>query len=205
MNASKPRALVTTILLFAATASPRAFADDHSTEAPIPPIAGPEVTVSAGYARAFSHDGLGGDAAAQGLGAELGLGYRRLTWTLGVVASHAETKTEPSTRFVSSGAGIALTIHLAPASTYSPWIRSGVGYRYVAFGSTSAHGFEVASALVGVDLRLSPLLSLSPAIGIQLDVLPFRGRGSDAERLESLQGMAFAGLLARFDLGPLAY
>jgi hypothetical protein len=74
-----------------------------------------------------------------------------------------------------AGAGLQGTVHLRPAARDAdPWLSLGAGWRgqYLSFqggnGYIAQDGVDMFRARVGVDLRVSPTLALSPVLGASL-------------------------------------
>lgn len=155
---------------------------------------GPEVTMAVGYARAFQIEDADAASAEGGVGADVAFGLRRPTWSVALIANHAEL----GRRYFTSGAGAAFTVHLLPSAAYAPWIRAGAGWRYVKYDAVDTHGIEILDALAGVDLRVSSFVAVDPAVGLRLDVLP--STANVAVSLAGVQTTAFFGMIARFDL-----
>jgi len=197
-----PRILVTTALAALVTTSGARAVAEQPTIPPPPPLGGPELAMGVGYARAFGVDAASAPSDAGGIGMDLALGLRRRTWTIALDTTHSELETAAGRRYLTTGAGLAVTFHLMPSAMYAPWIRTGIGYRYVKHGVVDAHGLQLGHALAGVDLRVSSILAVAPAAGVEVVVLPFQSARPGS--LESLQASAFFGVFGRFDFSPLA-
>ena len=193
--------LALVVVVIGATSAPVASAET-SPSVPSPPLGGPEIAIGVGYARAFAVESVAAPSAAGGVGVDLAVGLRRPMWTIGVDATHAELETDAGRRYLTTGAGLVVTFHLMPSVAYAPWIRTGSGYRYAKHGGVDAHGVQIGHVLAGIDLRMSPMIAMAPAAGVDLVVLPFRSGSTSG--LDSLQASAFLGMIGRFDLSPIA-
>jgi hypothetical protein len=183
------------------------------------PIAAPsdalELTVGTGYTQGFGQYQKGSannvrDIAGAGLAVDVGVGYRLSPlWMLG--ATGAYQLYEAGNFEGDSGAGGATarfdaTYHLAAFSRLDPWIKGGVGYRYLCecgAPSTRAgarlHGFELLNLSAGLDLHFDKQLAVAPIIGASLTT--FLWDRTDAIADPRLGVFAFGGFQARFDIG----
>ncbi len=108
-----------------------------------------------------------------------------------------------------AGAGVAATWHIRPSATdYDPWIAIGSGWRaqwlaYLSDSTTTQHGVEMLRARVGVDLRASPSVALSPVLGASLStflVEEVQGGAWRAISSPAVNTFVFAGVRATVDL-----
>jgi hypothetical protein len=102
------------------------------------------------------------------------------------------------------------TIHLAPYDRVDPYISLGAGYRLFAESpggdapTTLTHGIELGKIEVGLDLRASESVAVSPVLGVDLNVFPWRtggGPATAAPNPRSPSAFLFAGVEGRWDVG----
>jgi hypothetical protein len=177
-----------------------------------------EVSAELGYTQGFGAL-YGGrqvrDVAQAGIALGVGVGVRA-TPLLSVAATgqfqgfNASDNLPNGTQARGASAGIEATIHLAPYERADPWLSLGTGYRMlweVPQGdspSTLTHGFELGALAIGIDLRPSEDVAISPMIGADLDMFAWRspaGAGMSALSDRTVSAFVFAGLRGRFDVG----
>jgi hypothetical protein len=153
------------------------------------------------------------DVAGAGLGAHLDLDARvDPYWSIGVQGEYQEFNANTNTNSGARGlaGNVGVTWHTMPFVVGDPWIRLGTGYRMLWSvdptngGPTQlVHGFELAKATIGYDLRATPGVALAPVIGADIDLFTWQYQGGTGTALSSAQvGMfVFGGLQARFDVG----
>jgi outer membrane protein OmpA-like peptidoglycan-associated protein len=109
-------------------------------------------------------------------------------------------------------ANLGATYHFEPVVRGDPWLRLGTGYRMVwendptgASGATVLrHGFELLTAKVGYDVRVSEDVALAPVVGADLDMFLWEDPSNgNSHALSSAQvgTFVYAGLQGRFDIG----
>ena len=106
--------------------------------------------------------------------------------------------------------GLQGTYHFRPYRVIDPYVALGTGYRMMWIVPTGGpndliHGFQLAKALVGVDLRMTPGFALGPVIGADVNVFVWNDPGGPAgtRNLNALRPSTFlfAGLGGHFDVG----
>jgi hypothetical protein len=102
------------------------------------------------------------------------------------------------------------TYHFAPYNRLDPNITFGGGYRLFAESppgdtpTTFTHGLELGKVEVGLDVRASDSIAISPVIGADLSLFAWRaGGGIETATLtnKTLSTFLFAGVRGRFDIG----
>ncbi len=177
-----------------------------------------EVNADVGYTQGFGAVGGGRsmrDVAEAGVGLGVGVGYRASP-TFSIAATgqfqglNASNTLPRGTQARGATAGIEATFHAAPYEHADPWVSVGAGYRMLwevpggSAPSTLTHGFELAKVSIGVDLRPSEDIALSPMIGADLDMFSWRSpTGGEMTALSDrgVNAFVFAGLRGRFDVG----
>jgi hypothetical protein len=102
------------------------------------------------------------------------------------------------------------TYHLLPYSRVDPVVTLGAGYRLFAESpagnapTTLTHGLELGKVEVGLDVRPTSSVAISPTIGVDVNLLLLRA--GSAPEVASLRGgvvntFVFAGVKGRFDVG----
>jgi opacity protein-like surface antigen len=177
-----------------------------------------ELGVNTGYTQGFGLLSRGRPVsviAGPGFGAGIDLGYRATPgFSIGVAGQFQGFSASgdlPAGTMVRGGsADLQGTFHMAPYNHVDPWITVGGGYRAVwevPMGSAPTimtHGFELGKLQLGVDLRASESVAISPAIGVGLDMFVWQNvSGAETANLRGrgVSGFLFAGLAGRFDLG----
>ncbi|MRG92249.1 hypothetical protein [Polyangium spumosum] len=147
-----------------------------------------------------------------GLGAGLGLHYRANPYSsVGISGSYNMQNLTGGAEIRGATAGIDGVFHTNPYGRLDPWVSVGAGYRMMwdmpsgQANDMFIHGFQLAKAKVGIDIRVSESVALAPTIGGDLSMFLWRnpeGRVStqtvDAPRLNAF---VFAGVAGRFDVG----
>jgi outer membrane protein OmpA-like peptidoglycan-associated protein len=171
-----------------------------------------ELTLGTGYTQGFGtlESGVGmPSVATPGIGFDLGLGYRPVPeFSLQLTGSYFELTAERAQAARGLTGGIAATGHLSPYSSVDPFITLGTGYRMLwethAIGpDLLTHGFELAKAQVGLDIRVSPDVAIAPVIGADVNLFLWQS-GATADTTISdprVSTFVFAGLQGRFDMG----
>ena len=204
---------------FAQAASAQTVVEREMVPAPMTaPRGALEINVDTGYTQGFGTaygDRSMRDIAEAGVGVGLGIGYRALP-TLSIAATgqfqgfNAANQLPQGTQVRGGTAGIEATFHIAPFERADPWLSLGTGYRMLwevpsdNAPSTLTHGFEAGRLAIGVDLRPSDSVAISPMIGADLDVFAWRsqpGTEMTAVSEPTVSTFVFAGLRGRFDLG----
>jgi outer membrane protein OmpA-like peptidoglycan-associated protein len=171
-----------------------------------------ELTVGTGYTQGFGmlQGGVSmPDVVKQGVGVDLGVGYRFSPhWSGAVVGQYQELYAENARGARGMTGGIAATYHFDPMTRLDPWVELGTGYRFLwedkqlPATNVLSHGFELAKARIGVDVRVTPELAVAPVIGADLNVFIRKDDGTsttiDDPRVSSF---VFGGLMGRFDVG----
>lgn len=175
-----------------------------------------ELGVEAGYTQGF---GAATSDPRMGAGAGGTVGLRiddRIDprWSFGVNAQYerygAGARREAPATLQGMNAGVHATYHASPYSRVDPHVTFGAGWRLLAESPLGAAptmfhgGIEIGKVQVGVDLRPSESVSVSPVIGADLNLFAwhFGGGAMAAPPLgTSLNAFVFAGVQGRFDVG----
>ena len=180
------------------------------------PLAAPsnafELSLGTGYTQGFGNlqSGVGmPSVATPGIAVELGLGYRiDHRFMVGWQGQYAELTAERTNTARAFTTGIALQYHLAPMQRVDPWLEIGAGYRFLvedaAIGPTLlTHGFQLARARIGIDLRPEEAISLGPVIGADATMFLFQDFPNVATNISdpTIATFVFAGVQGRFDVG----
>jgi len=184
---------------------------------PVPvPSEALELKLGTAYAQGFGMLAPGRslpDVAGAGLALHLDADYRVLPkWSLGVEAQYQQFSSEQNTSARGFAASLGATYHFSPELRGDPWLRLGTGYRLLwendpsgAPGSSVLrHGFELATAKLGYDVRISPDVAIAPVIGADVNLFlwqdPSNGPNT-ALSTAQVGTFVFAGLQGRFDVG----
>ncbi len=175
-----------------------------------------EIQVSTGYTQGFGPQvpGRGSLPATSldrpGMGAGLGLAYRATPRaSIGVVGSYSMQDSAGGAQLRNATAGLDGTFHIRPFQRFDPFVSVGAGYRMLWDNPTNgrdtfAHGFQLARAAVGVDVRVNKDIAIAPTIGGDVDMFLWQtGAGQTNAMIENpkVNGYLFAGVAGRFDLG----
>ncbi len=185
------------------------------------PVAAPthafELKVGTGYTQGFGwltptqHIA---DVAGPGIGVDVGVAYRAdPRWSIGVECGAQDFQNNATVNTAARGvtANVGVTYHGSPYVHGDPWLRLGTGYRAlwnvnpVAGGPTTMlHGFEIAKASVGYDVRVSPHVAIAPLVGADVGAFVWQEQngGNTTMARPQLGTYVFAGLQGRFDFGP---
>jgi hypothetical protein len=174
-----------------------------------------ELRVGSAYTQGFGHVAPGQpvlDVAGPGAGFNVDADYRVDTRTsLGLQGEVQEFESRHNVAARGVAGNLGVTTHASPLGRGDPWLRVGTGYRLLwsvnptSEPTTLLHGFELAKATVGYDVRVSPDIALAPAVGAALDLFVWQAQGGLNTALDAPQVCAFvfAGLQGRFDMGGL--
>jgi hypothetical protein len=184
------------------------------------PVAAPtnafELKVGTGYTQGFgmlTPSQRIGEVATAGIGVNLDADYRiDPRWSVGLQGEYQEFQNNRAVNYAARGlaANVGFTYHGSPYVHGDPWLRLATGYRGLwnvsAPGgppSTLVHGFEIAKATIGYDVRLSPAVAIAPLIGADVNAFLSQNQNGVNTRLSSTQigTYVFAGLQGRFDVG----
>jgi outer membrane protein W len=176
-----------------------------------------EIQVNTGYAQGFgpavpargTTPGVVLDRA--GMGAGLGLAYRATpNSSVGLAGSYTMQDTARGAQLRGATASVDATYHASPYQRLDPYLSIGTGYR-MAWDSPNAnvaasltHGFELARAAVGVDVRINKDIAIAPMIGGDVNMFLWRNApGQSTQRIQNpkINAFLFAGVSGRFDLG----
>jgi hypothetical protein len=172
-----------------------------------------ELKVGTSYTQGFGMIAPGRsirDTAGAGIGVDLDADYRaNPTWSVGVQGEYQEFANELNTAARGMAANVGVTFHAMPYSRGDAWLRLGTGYRLLWSvnppGEPNAlrHGFELAKATIGYDVRVSSDVALSPVVGADLNLFVWEDQNGANRTLASAQvgTFIFAGLQGRFDIG----
>lgn len=208
----------------ATAAGTQAYAQTYEGElAPRGPVRAPqnafEISANSGYTQGFgaavpATQGTRPTELGQGLvGAGIGLGYRATPNTsVGVVGQYNMQATRGGGEIKGATAGVDATYHASPNQRLDPWISLGAGYRMQwnqpegPGNDTLIHGFQLARANLGMDIRVSDSVALAPTVGGDVSMFLWRNPegsavGNMAIKNPKINGFVFAGVQGRFDLG----
>ena len=176
-----------------------------------------EIQVNAGYVQGFGPripakgDLAGTSLDRGGMGTGLGLAYRATpNSSVGLLGSCSMQDTAKGARLRSAVASIDATYHANPYQRLDPYLSLGTGYRMMwdRPGSTGpetfTHGFQLARAAVGLDVRLTKDIAISPTLGGDVNMFLWRsgdGQGTQTIQNPKVNASLFAGVAGRFDLG----
>jgi hypothetical protein len=172
-----------------------------------------ELKLNMGYTQGFGRIAPGRsvpDVAGAGVGIALDADYRAdPRWSIGVQGEYQEFAANRASGSRGFAGNLGATYHAAPLVRGDPWLRLGTGYRMlwevspVAQPTILLHGFELAKATVGYDLRLTPDVALAPQVGADLDLFLWQNQSGLNSALSSAQvgTFIFAGVQGRFDIG----
>lgn len=170
-----------------------------------------EIAIASGYTQGFGETqrGVGvPSVATPGVGFELGAGYRinpRLS--LGAVGQYYELNAERAANARGMTVGLAGTYHFAPEKRMDPWLELGTGYRLLWEVSSVnpdvlTHGFQLARARVGLDIRGAEPVAFAPFVGADANLFLWQDAGSSVAIADPrLNTFIFAGIQGRFDFG----
>jgi hypothetical protein len=177
-----------------------------------------ELKVATGYTQGFGAAAPGrtiADVAGAGIGIEGGADYRMdPTVSLGLQGGYQEYRNGLNTNARGFTTSAGVTLHATPLLRGDPWLRIGAGYRLLwdvnppGTATTVRHGFELARATLGYDVRLSDAIAIAPELGGDLNVFLWQTRnGVDSALASGRFGVfLFAGVQGRFDvLGQTSY
>jgi outer membrane protein W len=176
-----------------------------------------EIQLNTGYAQGFgpavpargTTAGVNLDRPGMGMG--LGLGYRATpNSSVGLVGSYSMQDTAKGGQLRGMTASLDATYHASPFQRLDPYLSIGTGYR-MAWDSPNAHvasslthGFELARAAVGVDVRINKDIAIAPTLGGDVNMFLWRSApGQSTQRIQNpkVNAFLFAGVSGRFDLG----
>ena len=172
-----------------------------------------ELKVGTGYTQGFGMVAPGQgipSVAGAGIGVHVDTDYRMTPHaSVGIQGEYQEFRSELNTAARGVTGNIGVTVHGAPFSHGDPWLRLGTGYRLLwsvdppGVPTTLLHGFELAKATLGYDVRVSPDIALAPVVGADLNLFVWQDQAGTNTQLSSAQvGMfIFAGVQGRFDMG----
>jgi hypothetical protein len=213
---------IASFALAAASASSASAQTYMEGEAPRGPVRAPanafEISLGTGYNQGFGSAipataGMGRTAlGGAGVGAELGLGYRATpSSSVQLAGAYNQQNLAGGTMIRGGTVGIDAAYHANPHERLDPWLSIGAGYRFLSEEPAGAnnnqliHGFQLARAKAGIDVRVSDSVAIAPTLGGDLDMFVWRnpeGRvGNQVIRAPKVNAFVFAGVQGRFDLG----
>jgi hypothetical protein len=191
-----------------------AAAQERQAEGTVPaPSDALELKVGTGYTQGFGNiaPGLGiPSVAGAGIGVDADIDYRLTPHSsLGVQAEYQEFTNELNTAARGLAANVGITVHGTPFLRGDPWLRLGTGYRLLwsvnppGLPTTLLHGFELAKATIGYDVRVSPDIAIAPVVGADLNLFVWQDQAGVSTSLSTAQvgTFVFAGIQGRFDMG----
>lgn len=173
-----------------------------------------EATVGTGYTQGFGllQSGVGmPQVAHEGIGIDASAGYRiDPHFAISFGGQYQELAAQNASAARGLTATVAGQYHIAPQTRLDPWLELGTGYRMLwLVPSTNIeptalnHGWEIARARFGFDLRISPDVAISPVIGADATVFLWQDVGGTNTAIGSpaVNTFIFAGVQGRIDLG----
>jgi outer membrane protein W len=175
-----------------------------------------EIQVSTGYAQGFgpqiSTRGLPSTTLDRpGMGAGLGLAYRATpNSSVGLVGSYTMQDTAGGAELRGATASLDATYHANPFQRLDPFLSIGTGYRMLwdspadNAADTFTHGFQLARAAIGVDVRVSKDIAIAPTLGGDVNMFLWRNAtGGSMQTIANpkVNAYLFAGVAGRFDMG----
>jgi hypothetical protein len=173
-----------------------------------------EATVGTGYTQGFGmlRSGVGmPQVAHEGIGVDASAGYRiNPHFAISLGGQYQELNAQNASAARGATATLAAQYHIAPLTRLDPWLELGSGYRALWQVSNIAgaptvldHGWQIARARVGFDLRLSPDIAISPVIGADATVFLWEDVAGTNTAIGSptVNTFVFAGVQGRLDLG----
>jgi hypothetical protein len=180
-----------------------------------------EIDVNAGYTQGFGAikagpSGAVSDVARGGIGVGVGFGYRATPEVgFGLTSQYQELAPAATQAVGTRVRGVAIGLegkfHLRPYERIDPWLSVGAGYRMLWIApegpnnNVLQHGFELARAQVGLDVRVSRDVALGPVIGGDVNLFVARNpegpTGDTVISDKKVNTFLFAGVQGRFDMG----
>lgn len=175
-----------------------------------------ELTIGTGYTRGVGTLAPNRDmrnVMGSGIGASVQVDYRLSPpWSIGIEGQYQEFGAEQNSAVRGFAGNFGVTYHFMPTVRGDAWARLGTGYRllweYDPPGlqgqQVMRHGFDLVTAKVGYDVRVSEDVAIAPVVGADVNTfiyeMPSDGRN---EAMSSAQTAVFfwAGLQGRFDIG----
>jgi outer membrane protein OmpA-like peptidoglycan-associated protein len=170
-----------------------------------------ELRVGTAYTQGFGNIAPGrrlSDAGGPGFGVGAEMDYRLThAWSVGMEGQYQEFAAEQNSSSRGLTTNIGATYHFDPIMRADPWARLGTGYRLIwendprgAPGTNVLrHGFEVLTAKVGYDIRVSEDVALGPVVGADFNMLAWQENNAMSQ--VQLGTFVYAGLQGRFDVG----
>jgi len=220
MTTRKMGIAIATFALAGASASTASAQYSEGEMGPRGPVRAPsnafEISVDTGYTQGFgpqvpatagtSATYLGG----AGVGAGLGLSYRATPRSSVGVSGSFNQQTAQGAQYRGATASINAAYHASPHERLDPWLQIGAGYRMLweqpngENNDVMIHGFQLAQAKAGIDVRVSDSVAIAPTLGGDLNMFVWRnpeGRvGNQVIPNPRLNAFVFAGVQGRFDL-----
>jgi outer membrane protein W len=176
-----------------------------------------ELGVSAGYTQGFGSITPDRRVSA-GPGGAIGasVGYRiNPHWSVGATGQYQGYGASGASASAATLRGATVdvhgTYHLSPYSRLDPYVNLGSGYRLFAESpagnapTTLTHSLELGKIAVGLDVRSTESVAISPVVGLDLNLFILRAGGAPAPAAatgnQSVSAFVFAGVEGRFDLG----
>jgi hypothetical protein len=180
------------------------------------PVAAPtnalELRVGTGYTQGFGHAAPRRaipDVAGAGIGVDVDADYRMdPRWSMGLEAGFQEFQTAQNLGARGLASNVGVTYHASPLMRGEPWVRLGAGYRLLwdvsppGAATTARHGFELAKATIGYDVRVSDAVAIAPEVGADVNLFVWQTQNGVTNALSSgrLGTFLFAGVQGRFDV-----
>ena len=216
---------IAVVSAFGGTAMAQERTESYFTQYVPAPSNALELKVGTGYTQGFGNiapDRRISDIAGAGIGASAEVDYRLSPlWSLGVEGQYQEFSNQQNASARGLAANVGATYHFMPTMRGDPWARLGTGYRFLwendpqvtyakAPGATVLrHGFDLVTAKVGYDIRVTDDFAIAPVVGADLNLFVWEDSsgnatqgGADHALTSSQVGtFVYAGLQGRFDIG----
>jgi outer membrane protein OmpA-like peptidoglycan-associated protein len=150
------------------------------------------------------------DASGAGLGASLDVDYRiNHRWSIGGEGQYQEFMAAQNTSARGLAFNAGVTYHLDPLLRGDPWLRLGTGFRFFYDNNPTGQqgtywlrdGFDVLTAKVGYDVRVSEDVAIAPVIGADLNLFIWNYGAGQNMNTPQPATFVYAGLQGRFDIG----
>jgi hypothetical protein len=184
------------------------------------PLAAPsrafELQLSTGYEQGFGRIAPNSnirEVAGAGMGFAADVGYRITPWvSVDLEGQYQVYVSENASSSQGMDVNIGGTFHGNPGGRFDPWLRVASGYRWIwqhdissAFGpvpvdtSYAYQGWDIINGRIGLDIRTSEDIALSPVIGASFQTFFWATATPNASAVVGT--FVFAGVQGRFDFG----
>jgi len=175
-----------------------------------------ELKIMTGYSQGFGNltpSRSVADASGAGIGVSGDIDYRLShRWSIGAEAQYQELTPNQNESARSFAANAGVTYHLDPMLRGDPWARLGTGYRIFYDNDPTGepnspwrrHGFDILTAKIGYDVRVSEDVAIAPVVGADLNLFAWEFPSNGPGQIMSSPQVAtflYAGIQGRFDIG----